>query len=67
MGWHIQGHGARYVKHVDNDENHPLCRTRLLTALIYLNGSWQKGDGGQEWAETAGRISGASVFRQQTF
>lgn len=28
------GHGARYVKHVDNDENHPLCRTRLLTALI---------------------------------
>lgn len=41
------GHGARYVKHVDNDENHPLCRTRLLTALIYLNESWQQGDGGE--------------------
>ena len=40
------GGGARYVKHVDNDENHRLCRTRMLTALIYLNESWQKGDGG---------------------
>ena len=27
------GAGARYVKHVDNDGKHPLCRTRLLTAL----------------------------------
>ena len=27
------GQGARYVKHVDNDGKHPLCRTRLLTAL----------------------------------
>ena len=40
------GNGARYVKHVDNDENHALCRTRVLTALIYLN-DWQKGDGGE--------------------
>ena len=41
------GGGARYVKHVDNDGKHPLCKTRLLTALIYLNGSWHQGDGGE--------------------
>ena len=41
------GGGARYIKHVDNDEKHHLCRTRLLTALIYLNGDWQSGDGGE--------------------
>eukprot|EP00405_Crypthecodinium_cohnii_P026442 CAMPEP_0206492494 /NCGR_PEP_ID=MMETSP0324_2-20121206/46146_1 /ASSEMBLY_ACC=CAM_ASM_000836 /TAXON_ID=2866 /ORGANISM="Crypthecodinium cohnii, Strain Seligo" /LENGTH=707 /DNA_ID=CAMNT_0053974929 /DNA_START=32 /DNA_END=2155 /DNA_ORIENTATION=+ len=41
------GGGARYVKHVDNDGKHPLCKTRLLTALMYLNESWQPGDGGE--------------------
>ncbi|CAK9004288.1 unnamed protein product [Durusdinium trenchii] len=41
------GGGARYIKHVDNDGKHHLCRTRLLTALIYLNGDWQVGDGGE--------------------
>lgn len=41
------GGGARYVKHVDNDGKHPLCKTRLLTTLMYLNDEWQKGDGGE--------------------
>ncbi|CAK0836592.1 unnamed protein product [Prorocentrum cordatum] len=41
------GGGARYVKHVDNDGKHPLCRTRLLTGLLYLNPEWKPGDGGE--------------------
>ncbi|CAE8629921.1 unnamed protein product, partial [Polarella glacialis] len=41
------GGGARYVRHVDNDGKHALCRTRLLTALIYLNEGWKEGDGGE--------------------
>ena len=41
------GGGARYVKHVDNDGKHALCKTRLLTALIYLNDGWEDGDGGE--------------------
>jgi len=41
------GGGARYVKHIDNDGKHPLCRTRLLTGLMYLNDGWRAGDGGE--------------------
>ena len=41
------GGGARYIKHVDNDGKHALCKTRLLTALIYLNDGWEEGDGGE--------------------
>lgn len=41
------GQGARYIKHVDNDGKHALCKTRLLTALIYLNDGWEDGDGGE--------------------
>jgi len=41
------GGGARYIKHVDNDGKHQLCRTRLLTALMYLNDEWTPGDGGE--------------------
>lgn len=41
------GGGARYVKHIDNDGRHPLCRTRLLTALMYINDEWVAGDGGE--------------------
>lgn len=41
------GGGSRYVKHVDNDGKHPLCRTRVLTALMYLNPEWEQGDGGE--------------------
>lgn len=41
------GGGAHYVAHVDNDGKHPLCRTRVLTALLYLNSDWRKGDGGE--------------------
>mmetsp|Transcript_72922 Transcript_72922/g.173711 ORF Transcript_72922/g.173711 Transcript_72922/m.173711 type:complete len:644 (-) Transcript_72922:11-1942(-) len=41
------GEGARYVAHVDNDGKHPHCRTRVLTALMYLNPEWQPGDGGE--------------------
>ena len=31
----------------DNDGKHALCKTRLLTALIYLNDGWEEGDGGE--------------------
>ena len=37
------GGGARYVRHVDNPDQNG----RLVTALIYLNESWEEGDGGE--------------------
>lgn len=40
------GGGARYVKHVDNDGKHTHCKTRVLTAILYLN-DWRQGDGGE--------------------
>eukprot|EP00927_Polykrikos_kofoidii_P046057 TRINITY_DN40241_c0_g1_i1.p1 TRINITY_DN40241_c0_g1~~TRINITY_DN40241_c0_g1_i1.p1 ORF type:complete len:747 (-),score=105.54 TRINITY_DN40241_c0_g1_i1:34-2094(-) len=41
------GGGAHYVKHVDNDGKHELCKRRIMTALVYLNSSWKHGDGGE--------------------
>ena len=44
------GNGARYIKHTDNNckfGDGDSCNGRRLTALTYLNDSWQRGDGGE--------------------
>ena len=44
------GNGARYIKHTDNNckfGDGDSCNGRRLTALTYLNDSWQHGDGGE--------------------
>lgn len=44
------GHGARYVRHCDNscDAGHgDRCNGRRLTAILYLNPTWQPVDGGE--------------------
>ena len=37
------GHGARYVRHVDNNANNG----RILTCILYANPEWAAGDGGE--------------------
>ena len=56
------GNGARYIKHTDNNckfGDGDSCNGRRLTALTYLNDSWQHGDGGES---STGLLRRASSF-----